>query len=451
MEGLNLTTLLPIMMLVGIDSGYITVIVFIITVFPLIQPYIQKFWHRLYKTNSFSVKIYETTGDKHTLTRLDNVTFKAVNWYIDEVNSKNEKITVFHSEIFYASSYINRIVPIFELDNGYCCNIQFKNQLITVFKGVDTPKQLKCQYVTLTSSISVELIKQFVTKCCNKYVEYNQKTNNNNIGSNKILTSKFENMQVSWLTNDVTINKTFDNVFLTKDNQTVLLNSIDSFLQSYELYKKFGIPYKKGFLLYGLPGTGKTSLVYAVARKYGRNIYKIDLAGLTDTSFKAVINKIIPGNIVLFEDIDIYVKLLNRTSNNTSNINNDTNDTTNTTNIINTTNNNKDKDTLTLNSFLEILDGYLYLHNTIVFISTNVVDELDEALIRPGRVDHKLFFSYATKEQISNMYRYFVGNNIPNNLLNSINSNQITTATVINTILLPNLDNPDKIYELLTT
>ena len=64
---------------------------------------------------------------------------------------------------------------------------------------------------------------------------------------------------------------------------------------------------------------------------------------------------------------------------------------------------------LTFSGVLNALDGITGC-NKIGFISTNHIEELNKALIRPGRVDYVMNFDYATKEQIIMMFDTFTEN-----------------------------------------
>ncbi len=50
------------------------------------------------------------------------------------------------------------------------------------------------------------------------------------------------------------------------------------FLASEEWYADRGIPFRRGYLLHGVPGSGKTSLIHAVAGALGLDIYVISLS-----------------------------------------------------------------------------------------------------------------------------------------------------------------------------
>ncbi len=62
---------------------------------------------------------------------------------------------------------------------------------------------------------------------------------------------------------------------------------------------------------------------------------------------------------------------------------------------------------MTLSGLLNAIDGVTSTEGRIVFMTTNYVERLDPALIRPGRVDFKQYIGYCSKEQLKNMFTNF--------------------------------------------
>jgi len=67
----------------------------------------------------------------------------------------------------------------------------------------------------------------------------------------------------------------------------------------------------------------------------------------------------------------------------------------------------KSRSYITFSGILNTLDGVSRRHKLITFITTNYVDKLDSALLRPGRIDYIVNFDHATKEQIESMFNNF--------------------------------------------
>lgn len=99
---------------------------------------------------------------------------------------------------------------------------------------------------------------------------------------------------------------------------------------------------------------------------------------------------------------------------------------------------------------LEVLDGYNYLKNCIVIIISNHPELLDPAVTRPGRVDHIIKFNSCDIYQFDNIFKYFIGRNYQEiNPQFKFPEYCYSTSYIINTIILPNRNDPEKILRLL--
>ena len=62
---------------------------------------------------------------------------------------------------------------------------------------------------------------------------------------------------------------------------------------------------------------------------------------------------------------------------------------------------------VTLSGLLNVLDGFYAPSNVLFVMTTNHIEALDEALLRPGRIDYKLYMGKATDRQKVELYRRF--------------------------------------------
>jgi len=163
-----------------------------------------------------------------------------------------------------------------------------------------------------------------------------------------------------------------------------LIDDIANYQKSRNWYLDVGIPWRRGYLLYGDPGNGKTSVVLTVAGQIGADIYTINLAapGMTDEKFEFMVSDVPPGNIILLEEVDVAFN--GRTAADVS------------TNL-----------RVTFTGLLNSLDGVTTNEGRIVFMTTNHLEKLDPALIRPGRVDKLIHIANASHYQIERMYMKF--------------------------------------------
>ncbi|ARF09107.1 AAA family ATPase [Catovirus CTV1] len=110
-------------------------------------------------------------------------------------------------------------------------------------------------------------------------------------------------------------NKNIENVFLSDEN-TKLIDYITQFKKNKNVYTRLGLPHKLGVLMYGQPGCGKSSTIYAIAEQYGKKIYKLSFKKIKSKSdFDALREKIPKKAVVVIEDADCVTCLKRRTMN----------------------------------------------------------------------------------------------------------------------------------------
>jgi chaperone BCS1 len=189
-------------------------------------------------------------------------------------------------------------------------------------------------------------------------------------------------------------------VILKAGEKDQLIRDIEKFRRSRERYRLLGVPYHRGYLLYGPPGTGKTSLVSAMAARFELHIYAINLSSFTDRSLTTAMNDVPPNSVILFEDIDCMksgkARLIPEETPDKSGANR----------------NEDNKDALpdlgvTLSGLLNVLDGFSAPENVLFVMTSNVVENLDPALLRPGRIDYKLYMGQADHRQKVELYKRF--------------------------------------------
>jgi len=190
-----------------------------------------------------------------------------------------------------------------------------------------------------------------------------------------------------WMKDVTVLSRSIESVVLKDEVKTTVTNDMDDFLDesTLEFYLDHGIPYKRSYLFYGAPGSGKTSLIQALAGKYQRNVCYLQPShpDMTDDSLKEAIKRCPRRSIVVFEDIDA---------------------------LFDDKREGNHKSHLTFSGLLNALDGVGPPLAQIFILTTNHRERLDPALIRNGRVDLHVQFTPATTQQMGSIFlAYYPG------------------------------------------
>ncbi|WIA29129.1 hypothetical protein OEZ86_011640 [Tetradesmus obliquus] len=172
-------------------------------------------------------------------------------------------------------------------------------------------------------------------------------------------------------------------VVLPQGQADALFTDCQEFLASEQWYAHHGIPYRRGYLLYGPPGTGKTSLVMALAGALGLEIYVVTLSSptMTDETLRNLLNSAGVRSILLLEDVD--AAFVDRSAGGGG------------------------AARLTFSGLLNAIDGVAAQEGRLLFMTTNHIERLNDALIRPGRVDVRCFLGPATRQQARDLFVSF--------------------------------------------
>ena len=186
-----------------------------------------------------------------------------------------------------------------------------------------------------------------------------------------------------WRRSDVKKPRSLRTIILPGNTVESVSNDLRDFFTAHDWYSERGIPYRRGYLFHGAPGSGKTSLITALAGEFKANLYVLNLGDpiLTDGKLSSLIADAKAGSFILLEDIDAAFARREKS---------------------------KDSDNgITFSGLLNALDGAASKEGSIVFMTTNHKSVLDPALIRPGRADVHIEFDYATREQARRLFQQF--------------------------------------------
>jgi hypothetical protein len=226
-------------------------------------------------------------------------------------------------------------------------------------------------------------------------------------------------------------NKTFKNIFGKEVRE--IEHRVRFFCENKDWYDSRGIPYQLGILLSGIPGSGKTSIIRAIANYTKRHIINVNFANIsTATQLKnlffddnlkvftdstqvstATINLPVSQRIYVLEELDAIGNIVHKRNQEHPIF---------TGSAI--------PDEITLAEILTVLDGTLETPGRIVIMTSNKPEILDEALIRPGRIDVAVKFGHADKQLIVEMYESFFTRKFPESLVCGIPDKKWTPAEV---------------------
>ncbi|XP_060212156.1 AAA-ATPase At2g46620-like [Lycium barbarum] len=166
-----------------------------------------------------------------------------------------------------------------------------------------------------------------------------------------------------WIAVPFTHPATFDTVVMEHDLKNKVKADLETFLKSKQHYNRIGRIWKRNYLLYGPSGTGKSTLIAAIANFLNYDVYNVDLSKISDDSdLKLLLLQSTNKSLIVIEDLDSY--LCNKST------------------------------TLSLSAILNFMDGIFSCcgDERIMIFTMNNKDQIDPTVLRPGRIDHQIYF-----------------------------------------------------------
>lgn len=176
-----------------------------------------------------------------------------------------------------------------------------------------------------------------------------------------------------------------DTLFFDNSIKDKITKHLDDWLLNEDVYKSRGLTFKTGILLYGVAGTGKSSLASAIATYLNCGLISIDAASFGDLNISEVVESINADNcryVVLIDEIDtIFATREDEAI--------------------------SEKQKAKISKLLALLDSQQSPNNVIFVATTNYVERLDKAVIRKGRFDMSVELGNISKDTAMEMCKSF--------------------------------------------
>lgn len=425
--------------------------------------YIRRYYI-LWNDNKKSSIVISTNNEHRT------IRFRAIMFYITSKNNNiyriREDAEFDWEDVEKRSQYLIDQLKDFKLDEHIYGKIRREEKEKN--RNSETNNVVTVEYDTLTvfsSKHDLTYLQKWVDERLKEYKEHLKRTSNDkqlfitvagdSNDDNKKKKNKNKNNGLSVESVEWESSITFKNSYF--QNMDEIIKKIDFFLNNKKWYMDRGVPYNLGILLHGEPGCGKTRFIKQLMNYTGRHGIDIKLNDSMDfTDLQNVIYKeelddthIIPQyqRILIFEDIDalgdvVKDRDLKKSESNLSineshfvsvgngEINNNGNNGNILNNFLKMTNQTKQNNNLSY--LLNMLDGIHECSGRILIMTTNKLDVLDKALIRPGRIDIKINFQKCSLYDISRMIKSFWNIDIPSDTILPEIERKYTNAEIIN-------------------
>jgi len=293
--------------------------------------------------------------------------------------------------------------------------------------------------ITLKSKSS-ETIKKYISSCEEKFREKYKNTN-------KYIFKTIDSTFYHRFRLETT--KTFGSMFF--DKKEMLMNKLDDFIINEDRYKRLGIPYTLGLMFHGTPGNGKTSCIKSIAKYTDRHLILIspniiknanDLIKIftsedlfLDRSGGGSMSIPLNKRIYVFEEIDatdwkrtIRSRKLPPLELEDEVIKVDEKE------VV------TKKEYLTLGDLLEVLDGIIEINSRIIIMTSNHPEQIDEALLRPGRIDTIIEFKNLSRKDVKQMYHLWFNKDISQHVYASMKDRTYSQANIGKLFSLNNLE-----------
>ncbi|XP_078169435.1 AAA-ATPase At3g28510-like [Carex rostrata] len=202
---------------------------------------------------------------------------------------------------------------------------------------------------------------------------------------------------------------TFETLAMDPVKKQEIIDDLIGFSNGKEYYSRISKAWKRGYLLHGPPGTGKSSMISAIANFLEYDIYDLELTTVKSNSeLRKLFTKMTGKSIIVIEDIDCSLDLTGKRNRTKSK--DEEYDSSDDNKRKYWLDDEEDKEKVTLSGLLNFIDGLWSAcgEERIIIFTTNHVEKLDPALIRTGRMDKHIEMSYCDFESFRVLARNYL-------------------------------------------
>lgn len=193
---------------------------------------------------------------------------------------------------------------------------------------------------------------------------------------------------LTWQSSKQKLTKTIENTIVTDNVKSMFFDNVGEFIRSEKVYSSRGTPYKRGYILHGEPGTGKTSLIKVIANTYSLPVFILNMSVILTNENLLSITSDISNYIGVGERYILTIEDFDRSEYNAKY---------------------SSKSKVTEDCLLNVIDGIDESHGRILVITANDLSRITKssALVRPGRIDSIIHVGMCDIPQIEKIIKHY--------------------------------------------